>query len=82
MPREKQTDSAHVTPITDSAELDFALEDAGGLSAFGAQKQATVRLSQSAETLQALAALGILGVQWRATAPSALVMALTALSPV
>lgn len=79
MLREKQA-TPHSAPMTDSAELDLALEDAGGLSAFGAQKQATVRLSQSAETIQAFAALGILGAQWRSTAQSALVMALTALS--
>ena len=36
--------------------------------------------ARAAETIQALAALGILGAQWRATAQSALVMALTALS--
>ena len=79
MLRKKQA-TPHSAPMTDSAELDLALEDAGGLSAFGAQKQATVRLSQSAETIQAFAALGILGAQWRSTAQSALVMALTALS--
>ena len=79
MLREKQA-TPHSAPMTDSVELDLALEDAGGLSPFGVQKQATVRLSQSAETIQALAALGILGAQWRSTAQSALVMALTALS--
>ena len=79
MLREKQA-TPHSAPMTDSAELDLALEDAGGLSAFGVQKQATVRLSQSSETIQVLAALGILGAQWRSTAQSALVMALTALS--
>ena len=79
MLREKQA-TPHSTPRTDSVELDLALEDAGGLSPFGVQKQAAVRLSQSAETIQAFAALGILGAQWRSTAQSALVMALTALS--
>jgi hypothetical protein len=79
MLREKQA-TPHSAPMTDSAELDLALEDAGGLSALGVQNQATVRLSESFETIQALAALGILGAQWRATAQSALVMALTALS--
>ena len=79
MLREKQA-NPHSAPMTGSAELDFALEDASGLSAFGVQKQATVRLSQSAETIQVLAAMGILGAQWRSTAQSALVMALTALS--
>ncbi len=79
MSREKQA-TPHSVPMTDSVELDLVLEDAGGLSPFGAQKQAAVRLSQSAETIQAFAALGILGAQWRSTAQSALVMALTALS--
>ena len=76
---EKQA-SPHVPPMRDLDELDLALEDTGGLSAFGVQNQATVRLSESLEIIQALAALGILGAQWRSTAQSALVMALTALS--
>ena len=79
MLREKQA-TPHSAPMTNSAELDLALEDTGGLSAFGVQNQATVRLSESLEIIQALAALGILGAQWQATAQSALVMALTALS--
>lgn len=37
MLREKQA-TPQSAPMTDSAELDLALEDAGGLSAFGAQK--------------------------------------------
>ena len=75
---EKQA-SLPVTSMIDLDELDRVLDDAGGLSAFDVQNQATVRLSQISETIQALAALGILGAQWQATAQSALIMALTVL---
>ncbi len=69
MAREKQT-TPIATATLNSAELGLSFEDAGGLSGFGAQKQATVRfgstsMQEGTKMLQALAALGILGSQWR-----------------
>ena len=69
MAREKQTTSI-VTPTADSTELGLALEDAGGLSGFGLQQQASVRFGSSltfhnSETIQARTAQGILGSQWQ-----------------
>ncbi len=84
MARERQT-----TPIAtarlNSAELGLAFEDAGGLSGFGAQKQATVRFGSSSmlegsKMLQSLAALGILGSQWRDMYQFSLAMVLAASS--
>ena len=75
----------HTTPTSDHAELDIAFEDAGGLSAAGYQKQASVRFGSSSvpqgfEAIMSLAALGISGAQWRGTAQFALAMLLGALS--
>ena len=53
-----------VVAMSDSTELGLAFEDDDGLSGFGAQKQASVRFGSS-DTIQALAALGILGSQWQ-----------------
>ena len=68
------------TPTADRVELDIAFEDAGGLSALGPQKQASVRFDSS----MPLAALGIFGAQWgaqwRNTAQFALTMLLASLS--
>ena len=65
-------------------ELDFSLEDAGGLIPLGAQKQAPVRFGssptlQGSETIMSLAALGIFGAQWRDAAQFALAMLLGSL---
>ena len=84
MSTDKQRTS-HTTPTSDRVELDIAFEDAGGLSAAGYQKQASVRFSsapgpQGFETIMSLAALGISGVQWRGTAQFALAMLLGLLS--
>ena len=56
----------NTTSTSDHAELDIAFEDAGGLSAAGYQKQASVRFGSSPvpqgfETIMSLAALGISG---------------------
>ena len=71
-------------PTADRA-LDIALEDAGGLSALGPQKQASVRFDssstlQGSDTIMSLAALGIFGAQWRNTAQFALTLLLASLS--
>ena len=72
-------------PTMDRVDLDIALEDTGGLSSAGYQKQAPVRfgsspMPQGFETIMSLAALGISGAQWRGTAQFALAMLLGALS--
>ena len=84
MARERQT-TPIVTAMSDSAELGLAFEDAGGLSGFGAQKQATVRFGsasmlEGSKMLQALAALGILGSQWRDMSQFSLAMLLASLN--
>ena len=72
-----------IPSTVDHVEFDMTLEDAGGLSAAGYQKQAPVRfgsspMSQSLETL--LAALGISGMQWKNTAQFALTVLFRSLS--
>ena len=78
MARERRT-TPIVTAMSDSAELGLVFEDAGGLSGFGAQQQASVRFGSS-DTIQALAALGILGSQWRDMSQFTLAMVLAASS--
>ncbi len=60
-------------------ELDFSMEDAGGLIAPGSQKQAPVRFDslptlQDSDTIMSLAALGIFGAQWRNNTQFALML--------
>lgn len=69
MARERQT-TPIVAPTAASAELGLALEDAGGPSGFGSQKQASVKFGSSStfhnsEIIQARTAQGILGSQWQ-----------------
>ena len=69
MARERQT-TPIVAPTAASAELGIALEDAGGLSALGPQKQAPIRFDSSStlqgfDTIMSLARLGLFGAQWR-----------------
>lgn len=77
MSREKRT-TPIVVSMSDSTELGLAFEDAGGLSGFGAQQQASVRFGSS-DTIQALTALGILGSQWRDMSQFTLAMLLASL---
>ncbi len=78
MARERQM-TPIVAPTVDSTELGPALEDDGGLSALGPQKQAPIRFDssstlQGSDTLMSLARLGIFGAQWRNTAQFALTL--------
>ena len=77
---EKQA-SLPVTSMIDLDELDRVLDDAGGLSAFDVQKQATVRLSQNFETIHVPETPAIWGAQGQATEQAALARVFTALGP-